>query len=63
MITYKYTTLVDKDKNLIGTSEDDASVEVVQKQELAIEPDDNLSLLTPAQIKYCDAQPILQRPG
>jgi hypothetical protein len=39
VITYKYTTLVDKDKNVIGTSEDGACVEVIQKQELAIEPD------------------------
>ncbi|BBJ24325.1 hypothetical protein [Candidatus Nitrotoga sp. AM1P] len=39
VITYKYTMLVDKDKNVIGTSEDKACVEVIQKQELAIEPD------------------------
>lgn len=39
VITYKFTILVDKDKNVIGTSEEDGCIEVIQKQELAIEPD------------------------
>lgn len=39
VITYKYTMLIDKDKNVIGSSEDKSCVEVIQKQELAIEPD------------------------
>lgn len=38
VVTYKFTILLDKDKNVIGSSEDSSCIEVIQKQELVIEP-------------------------
>ena len=38
VVTYKFSALVDKEKGVIGTSSEGVCVEVIQKEELVIEP-------------------------